>query len=319
LFILSIGRRVGVMIEKMRFLVAFVTIVALMAVTLMPVDMALGREANPARTLPEAVHKGETFDVTVTFTAPADKFSAISITDLVPEDWNVTVSTAWCTPNADAVLARGNKAEIVWYGEPGVGFDNGTSFSVLYEVAVPDDASRGIYTFSGFLGYYVGYSGHIFEDVTGDSEVEVVLAARPIISFSPASLSFSAAQGGSNPANKALEISNSGVDILNWTLSDDADWLSQNPTSGSSSGTDDTTVVTVSVNTTGMSVGDYSASITITADGVSNSLRTVPVSLYMGKIAPPPQPWLNRYWWMIVAGIVGVVILVYLLRRRRSA
>jgi len=29
--------------------------------------------------------------------------------------------------------------------------------------------------------------------------------------------------------------------------------------------------------------------------------------------------WLNRYWWTIVAGIVGVVILVYFLRRRRSA
>jgi len=68
-----------------------------------------------------------------------------------------------------------------------------------------------------------------------------------------------------------------------------------------------------------MSAGNYSASITIMADGVSNSPRTVPVSLYMGEIGPPPQPWLNRYWWTIVAGIVGVVILAYFLRRRRAA
>jgi len=408
----------------MKLLVAFVTIVALMAVALMPVDMALGKEVNPVRTLPDTVERGETFDVIVTFTTPEDKFNAISITDLAPEGWNVTVSTAWCTPTADVVLATGNRADIAWYGELGVGFDNGTSFSVLYKVAVPDDASTGIHTFSGFLGYYVGSSEHIFENVTGDSEVEVVLAATPIISFSPASLSFNVAEGGSNPAaetldiwnsgidtiiwtlsddaewlsenptggsstgehdtvavsvditgmsagdysakititadgasnspqkvpvslhisssmpqisfspgnlsftageegsnpaNETLEIWNSGVDTLNWTLSDDAEWLSQNPTSGSSTGTDDTTVVTVSVNTTGMSAGDYSASITIMADGVSNSPRTVPVSLYMGEISPPPQPWLNRYWWTIVAGIVGVVILVYLLRRRRGA
>lgn len=397
---------------------------ALMAVALMPVDMALAQKANPSRTLPEAVHKGETFDVTVTFTAPEDKFCAISITDLAPEGWDVTVDAAWCTPNADAVKATDNRAEIAWFGEPGVGFDNGTSFSVLYKVAVPDDASMGIHTFSGFLGYYIGPSDHIFENITGGSEVKVVLAATPVISFSPASLSFSVAQEGSNPADRTLEIWNSGGGTLSWSvsdgaawlsgnptggsstgehdtvavsvditgmsagdysakititaggasnspqkvpvslhigsaapkisfspeslsftagegdsppanqtleiwnsgsdtldcaLSDDAEWLSQNPTGGSSTGTDDTAVVTVAVNTTGMSAGNYSANITITANGASNSPRTVPVSLHVAEISSPPQPWLNRYWWTIVAGIVGVVILVSLLRRRKAA
>jgi hypothetical protein len=532
LFIVSIGRRVGVMIEGMRLLAAFVTIVALMALALIPVDMALGQEVNPDRTLPDTVERGQTFNVIVSFTAPEDKFNAIALTDFCPDGWNVTVDGAWCTPNADAVVATGNKAEIAWFwfGElPGVGVDRGTQFRALYKVTVPGYACAGNYTFDGFLAYFIGASDQIFENVTGDSEVvvpvydtpliccnpksfsfsategdsnpaaetleisnsgvdtidwtlgddagwlsenptsgsstgeldtvdvsvdiaemstgnysaniiitapgavnspwtvpvslhigsstpeislnpeslsftaveggsnpapetleiwnsgvdrldwslsddadwlsedptggssigehdTVVLSvdiagmsvgaysadinitadgahnspqtvpislhigtAAPVIAFSPKSLSFTAVEGGSNPAPETLEIWNSGVDTLHWTLSDDAAWLSENPTSGSSTGTNDTTVVTVSVNATGMSAGNYSASITVTADGVSNSPQTVPISLYVGEIAPPPQPWLNRYWWTMVAGIVGVVILVYLLWRRRSA
>ena len=267
--------------EKMRLLVAFVTIVALMAVALMPVDMALGQEVNPDRTLPLTVERGETFDVTVTFTAPADEFNAIGLTDFAPESWNVTVDGEWCTPPADAVLATGNKAEIAWYGEPGVGFDKDTPFSVLYKVTVPDYACAGIHTFDGFLAYFIAGSDHIFENVTGDSEVEVPVCDTPLICCSPKSFSFSAAQGGSNPSDKTLEISNSGIGTISWTLSDDVAWLSENPTSGSSTGESDT--VAVSVDIAGMSAGDYSADITITDPGAINSPWIVPVSLHISS------------------------------------
>ena len=115
-----------------------------------------------------------------------------------------------------------------------------------------------------------------------------------------------------------LEIWNSGGGTLNWSLTDDAAWLSENPTGGSSTGADDATLVTVWVNTTGMSAGDYSASITIAADEASNSPQTVPVSLHVAEMSPSPQAWLSQYWWTIVAGIVVVVLLVYFLRRIRS-
>jgi predicted secreted protein len=144
-----------------------------------------------------------------------------------------------------------------------------------------------------------------------------ISSAAPEISCKPESLSFTAGEGGSN---ETLEIWNSGIDTLNWTLTDDAAWLSESPTSGSSTSADDKTLVTVSVNTAGMSGGDYSANITITAPGASNSPQIVAVSLHIGEVAPPPSPipaWLSQYWWAIVAGIVVVVLLVYLLRRRR--
>jgi parallel beta-helix repeat protein len=126
------------------------------------------------RNLPDGVERGETFNVTVTFTAPADKFNAIGLTDLCPDGWNVTVNATWCTPTADTVLATGNKAEIAWFGEPGVGFDKNTSFSALYKVTVPDYAPVGIYTFYGFLEYYLATEGPYHENITGDSEVEVI-------------------------------------------------------------------------------------------------------------------------------------------------
>jgi hypothetical protein len=158
----------------MRLLSLFVVIVALMAVALMPVAIALAQEASPDRILPDAVHRGETFDVTVNFTAPVDKFNAIYLTDLCPDGWNVLVDEVWSTPNADAFTAKGNKAEIGWFGEEGVGFNKDTSFSALYKVTVPDDAELGIYTFNGSLGHWVGPEGPYLENVTGSSQVAVV-------------------------------------------------------------------------------------------------------------------------------------------------
>jgi len=145
-----------------------------MLIAIVPLGMVLAQEVNPGRTLPDAVHKGETFDVTVNFTAPADKFNAIGLTDLCPDGWNVTGDETWCTPSADVFTATGNKAEVGWYGEPGVGFDNGTSFTALYKVTVPDDASTGIYTFSGSVEYYLGEEGPYSGNITGGSQVEVV-------------------------------------------------------------------------------------------------------------------------------------------------
>jgi len=158
----------------MRLYILFTAILALLAVALMPVALVWAQEANPQRTLPDAVHKGETFDVTVSFTAPVDKFNSIGLTDLCPDGWNVTVDETWCTPNADAVLATGNKAEIGWFGEQGVGFDKDISFSALYKVTVSDDAELGIYAFDGFLEYWVASEGPYSENVTGSSQVEVV-------------------------------------------------------------------------------------------------------------------------------------------------
>jgi len=264
-------------IKKMRPSVALLTVVALMAVAIMPLHVALAQQANPTRILPDKVYRGETFNVTVTFSAPADNFQLVSLTDVAPAGWNVTVNGGWCTPPANVTKATGNKTELIWTGV----YDEGTNFTALYKVTVPNDAGLGNYNFTGFLGYYLAYPGPYYEDTTGGPQVEVVL--RPEISFSPANLSFTAVKGGSNPGSKTLEIWNKGGETLSWMLTDDAAWLNEAPMNGNSTGEHDN--VTVSVNITGMSAGDYFANITITAMGANNTPQVVLVSLHI-SLAP---------------------------------
>ena len=54
----------------------------------------------------------------------------------------------------------------------------------------------------------------------------------PSLSVTPASLSFSATQGGANPAAKTLSVANTGGGTLSFTDSDDASWLTVTPASG---------------------------------------------------------------------------------------
>jgi len=106
----------------------------------------------------------------------------------------------------------------------------------------------------------------------------------PAIAVSPSSFSFGAQQGGPNPTSQLLRIQNSVGGVLNWSATDDADWLALSPTSGTSGGEIDT--ITLSVDASGMSAGDYSATITISASEASNSPQKVLVKLIIIPIAP---------------------------------
>ena len=99
----------------------------------------------------------------------------------------------------------------------------------------------------------------------------------PVIGFDPSSLSFAAKEEGSNLSSQTLSITNAGIGTMPWSVSSDAAWLSLSPTIGISSGEIDK--VTVSVDISGMSAGDYSATITITAEKAPNTPQTVPVNL----------------------------------------
>ena len=111
-----------------------------------------------------------------------------------------------------------------------------------------------------------------------------VTSAAPTITRSPTTMSFTGQQGGSNPANQALSISNTGGGTLNWSVSDNAAWLTLSPTSGDSTGETDS--VTVSINTSGLSAGTYNGTITITGTGATNTPQTVAVTLTVTSVAP---------------------------------
>ena len=103
----------------------------------------------------------------------------------------------------------------------------------------------------------------------------------PVLSVSPASLSFSAVAGGASPASKNLTVSNTGAGTLNYTVSDNAAWLSVSPGSGTAPGT-----VSVSADVTGLAAGTYNGSVTVTSSGSTGSPATIPVTFV---VDPPPN------------------------------
>jgi len=246
----------------------FVALLVLAAVVVLPGGTALAQQANPSRVLPDSVQRGETFNVTVTFVSFANDFNSISLVDYAPAGWTVIVDEAWCTPKADAVQATGNEAVMSWTGL----FSNGTAFAAVYKVTVPNDAGLGAHTFAGSLGDYLDGGGPYGESITGDCQVEVIL---PDISFSPANFSFNATEGEGNPPSQMLDIWNVKGNTVNWSIYDDADWLSENPTGGSLAPSEHDYVV-VSVEIAGLTPGMYNASISIET---INATWRIPVTL----------------------------------------
>src|SRR5690606_4253297 len=110
-----------------------------------------------------------------------------------------------------------------------------------------------------------------------------ISAPGPTIALDPASLSPSCTQGN-DAAGESFTVENVGSGTLNYTISDDAAWLSVSPSSGTSTGEEDTINVTYS--TTGLSAGNYNATITVSDSNATNNPQTIPVSLTVDAPAP---------------------------------
>ncbi len=94
------------------------------------------------------------------------------------------------------------------------------------------------------------------------------------ISLSHSQLNFGAIIPGSIPDSQTVLIRNIGSGTLNWSAFGNADWLSFTP----SSGTGDWEL-SVSVNPTGLAIGNYTGSVIITDPNASNSPQTITVIL----------------------------------------
>jgi len=105
---------------------------------------------------------------------------------------------------------------------------------------------------------------------------------EPSISVSKSSLKFNAVIDQDNPPSQTFHISNPGGDALDWSITDDADWLNCSPYSGI-----DDTDITVSVNSSGLSSGTYHATITVSSSHATNSPQNISVIL---SIANSPSP-----------------------------
>jgi len=112
--------------------------------------------------------------------------------------------------------------------------------------------------------------------------------SRPIIWLNAFELSFAAYETGPNPSSQTLTIKNSGQGTLEYSISDDADWLTIEPAGGTSSG--QTNEHAIAVNKEGLAAEetDYTATITVTSSQAYNNPQRVSVSLEISK-EPPPE------------------------------
>jgi hypothetical protein len=121
---------------------------------------------------------------------------------------------------------------------------------------------------------------------SGDSNEAVYSPSSSTISLDRSSLLNSCTEG-SNASSQNFEIWNSGGGTLTYSISDDAEWLSCTPNSGTSTGEHDN--ITVDYSTSSLPPGNYSAVITISAEGAANSPQEIEVSLGISESNLPPS------------------------------
>lgn len=108
-----------------------------------------------------------------------------------------------------------------------------------------------------------------------------IFTHRPIISLNPDSLAF-VATIGVNPPSQNLEVTNLGIDPLNWDITHKPDWVTLTPNSGTAP-----TNVTVSVDVTGLALGTYIDSIAVHDEFATPKQLYAPITLTVREPGPP--------------------------------
>lgn len=107
----------------------------------------------------------------------------------------------------------------------------------------------------------------------------------PSIQLDRASLSFIGSVGNASPLPQQFRVRNSGDLTLDFQVGANRSWIHVFPTSGSSSG--EWREIDVSVDTSGMSLGSYSGTVSITSADADNSPQSLAVNLEIVNDKPP--------------------------------
>jgi hypothetical protein len=131
------------------------------------------------------------------------------------------------------------------------------------------------------------------------SATVTVKAPAPVLAVNPRSLTFSAQQGGSNPASAAVTLSNTGGGTLNYSVATDAAWIAATPSSGAAPST-----LQIAASVAGLVPGTYTGHVTVTAPGATGSPANIDVTLTV--TAPPVQHSVALQWNASTSsGVVG--------------
>ncbi len=123
---------------------------------------------------------------------------------------------------------------------------------------------------------------------TSEDSITVTVESTgiPEISVNRSSLNFGSYGAENTTGPQTLQINNTGEGTLNWSIGNDASWLTCSPSSGSNEG-----VVTVSADVSGLAAGTYTGTIAITDPNASNSPQTVTVDLTVMSASQEQPPF----------------------------
>lgn len=94
--------------------------------------------------------------------------------------------------------------------------------------------------------------------------------SAPVLEFSEAGVSFTAEEGSGSTQSQSVSLSSSNNGDVSFTLSDDANWLSLSPTSGTTPET-----ITVTADPSGLPAGNYTATVEASGTGVAKAYLQV--------------------------------------------
>lgn len=120
-----------------------------------------------------------------------------------------------------------------------------------------------------------------------------VLEPEPQLSITPCSLDF-----GSKATSFTFNVTNTGEGTLEWVVTDDQDWITVSPTSGST--TSEADVITVTVDRIGLASGSYSGTVNITSNAgnqdISISMTVMELPPVKGVCYGPFRDGQNPNW-----------------------
>jgi hypothetical protein len=198
------------------------------------------------------------------------------------ESWGVTTtqSITWTsTGNIQNVKIElfkgGNLASTIVSSTPNDGSKNWT---------LPGSLAAG----SDYQIKIIDTSDETVSDTGGAFTITTPTGSQPVIFLSRDRLNVGAVISGASTGSQTFSVDNSGEGTLNWSITDDAEWLDCSPLSGTNSG-----VVNVSIDPSGLplSAGTTIGTITISDPNASNSPQTVTVYLTVKSVSQDQPPF----------------------------
>jgi len=116
-----------------------------------------------------------------------------------------------------------------------------------------------------------------------------VVSEMPILKIEPAEFELFALYDINGPSPQLLQITNPGLQTLNWQISEDCNWLEASPTLGSTTDEVDELILAVDINS--LAPGDYNCVVTIFDSNAFKNPVNVPVLLHIGRLLRVQQDY----------------------------